>query len=372
MVLLLISARPPAPRWRREPIRELLGFGVPASLAAASWFGFRNCDYAIIGARLGAVPTGLYFRAYSLGVEYQKKVSNVMNTVGFPVLARTQSGEEMDVLRARMVRILTIVLFPLLVLLAIEAPVLVPWLFGHRWSPAVAPTQILALGGASTLVIDTAGATLMASGRARAVMGFGWGHFVTYALVVFFVAPLGITAIAIGASAVHTAFLLVSYVLMMHGTGRPPMRRLWHDVKPAVVCCTAPPCHICSPCPRSAQAPICWRCACAFRLRCAACAAWSDTCCRRTLFVRWRAGRRPPARGSGQTSRGAGESRDGPEGQHAAQGHRRRAVPSARRRCAGLRVGQPAGCIQGSYHVHGDGVPGWWCGWRGVCFGVWR
>jgi len=159
--------------------------------------------------------------------------------VGFPVLARTQSGEEMDVLRARMVRILTIVLFPLLVLLAIEAPVLVPWLFGHRWSPAVAPTQILALGGASTLVIDTAGATLMASGRARAVMGFGWGHFVTYALVVFFVAPLGITAIAIGASAVHTAFLLVSYVLMMHGTGRPPMRRLWHDVKPAVVCCAA-------------------------------------------------------------------------------------------------------------------------------------
>lgn len=240
MILVWASVPPPLPRWRREPIRDLLSFGGPASLAAASWFGFRNCDYAIIGARLGAVPTGLYFRAYTLGVEYQKKVSNVMNSVGFPALSRTQNAEEQEALRERMVRMLTIVLFPLLVLLAIEAPVLVPWLFGHRWAPAVVPTQVLAVGGASTLVIDTAGATLMATGRTRAVMGFGWGHFCVYALTVFFVAPLGITAVAIAASAVHTAFLLVAYALMLRGSGENMLRRLWHDIQPASVSCLAP------------------------------------------------------------------------------------------------------------------------------------
>jgi lipopolysaccharide exporter len=240
MGLMWASAPPPLPRLRRAPTRELLGFGVPASLAAASWFGFRNCDYAIIGARLGAVPTGLYFRAYTLGVEYQKKVSNVMNTVGFPALSRTQSHEELEVLRGRMVRMLTVVLFPMLVLLAIEAPVLVPWLFGQRWTPAVVPTQVLAVGGASTLVIDTAGAALMASGRARAVMGFGWGHFSAYALAVFLVAPFGITAIAVAASVVHTAFLFVAYILMLHGSGEGPLRRLWWDVKPATLSCVAP------------------------------------------------------------------------------------------------------------------------------------
>ncbi|HYM53831.1 MAG TPA: oligosaccharide flippase family protein, partial [Solirubrobacteraceae bacterium] len=239
-VMVLAFARPPLPRLRRGPTRELLGFGLPASLAAASWFGFRNCDYAIIGARLGAVPTGQYLRAYTLGVEYQKKVSNVMNTVGFPALARTQSSEEMEALRGRMVRMLTVILFPLLVLLAIEAPVLVPWLFGHRWGPAVVPTQILAAGGASTLVIDTAGAALMASGRARAVMGFGWGHFSVYALAVFAVAPLGITSVAVAASAVHASFLIVAYVLLLHGSGRSPLQVLWRDVKPATVSCFIP------------------------------------------------------------------------------------------------------------------------------------
>ncbi len=240
LIMVWASVPPPLPRWHRGPIRDLLSFGGPASMAAASWFGFRNCDYAIIGARLGALPTGFYFRAYTLGVEYQKKVSSVMNSVGFPALARTQSGEDMEVLRERMTRMLTIVLFPLLVLLAIEAPVLVPWLFGHRWAPAVVPTQILAVGGASTLVIDTAGTMLMASGRTRAVMGFGWGHFSVYALAVFFIAPLGISAVAIAASVVHTAFLLVAYALMLSGSGRNPLVRLWHDIKPASVSCLAP------------------------------------------------------------------------------------------------------------------------------------
>src|SRR5439155_6113348 len=129
------------------------------------WVGFRNCDYAIVGARLGAVQAGLYFRAYSIAIEYQKKISLVMSAVGFPVLSRAGSAEEMAALRGQMVRLLTIVLFPLLVLLAVLAPVFVPWLFGPAWAPAVVPTQILALGGAATLVIDAVGAALMAQGR---------------------------------------------------------------------------------------------------------------------------------------------------------------------------------------------------------------
>jgi O-antigen/teichoic acid export membrane protein len=54
------------------------------SLASISWVGFSNVDYAIIGARLGALQTGLYFRAYTLAVESQSKLGIVMNRVGFP------------------------------------------------------------------------------------------------------------------------------------------------------------------------------------------------------------------------------------------------------------------------------------------------
>jgi lipopolysaccharide exporter len=236
-VIVWISAPPPLPRLDRVAARELLEYGLPASLAAISWVGFSNVDYAIIGARLGALQTGLYFRAYTLAVEYQGKVGTVMNQVGFPVLARTSSAVELAHLHRQMVRLLTIVTFPLLVLLAIGAPVLVPFLFGPRWTGAVVPVQILALGGASTLVINAAGTVLMATGRARALLGYGMAHFITYGLTVFLVVRLGIVAVAIDAAVVHTLFLVVAYVLILRGSDERPLHRLWDDIAPAFVSC---------------------------------------------------------------------------------------------------------------------------------------
>jgi PST family polysaccharide transporter len=230
-----ISAPPPLPRLHRRATRELLEYGLPASLASISWTGFRNCDYAIIGARVGTTQAGLYFRAYQLAVEYQKKVADVVGIVAFPVLARSSSAEELSELRGKVVRLLTVMIFPLLTLLAIVAPVFIPWLLGPAWQATVVPTQILALGGAATLVIDTAGVQLAAGGRSRAMLGFGVGHFVAYAAVVWVVAPHGIAAVAIAAAVVHTVFLLVSYGVMLWGSQSRPLRHIWADVAPATV-----------------------------------------------------------------------------------------------------------------------------------------
>jgi lipopolysaccharide exporter len=237
LLITWVSAPPPAPRLHRRASRELLGYGLPASLAAFSWVGFSNVDYALIGARLGALQTGFYFRAYTLAVEYQNKVSIVMGQVGFPVLSRTDSAAELTRLHRQMVRLLTLVVFPLLVLLAIGAPVLVPFLFGDRWDPAVVPVQILALGGASTLVIDAAGTVLMAKGRARALLGYGVAHFSAYGLAVYLLVPFGIVAVAIGAAVVHTLFLFVAYALILNDSPERPLRRLWEDVAPSTVSC---------------------------------------------------------------------------------------------------------------------------------------
>jgi lipopolysaccharide exporter len=232
-----ISAPPPPPRMHRSAARELLNYGLPASLAAISWVGFSNVDYAIVGARLGALQTGFYFRAYTLAVEYQNKVSVVMGQVGFPVLSRTRDAAELTRLHRQMVRLLTIVIFPLLVLLSIGAPVLVPFLFGARWTPAIVPVQILAVGGASTLVIDAAGTVLMAKGRAHALLGYGMAHFVVYGLTVLLVVRFGIVVVAIDAAVVHTLFLVVAYALILSDSPERPLQRLWNDIGPASVSC---------------------------------------------------------------------------------------------------------------------------------------
>jgi lipopolysaccharide exporter len=234
-VLAWACAPAPPPRLRLSAVRDIMGYGLPASIASISWVGFRNCDYAIVSARLGAVQAGYYFRAYMLAVEYQKKISIVMGQVGLPVLAR--SGEELSVLRGHMVRLLAILTFPMLAVLTITAPELVPWLFGAEWTPAVVPMQLLAVGGASTLVIDAVGVALMASGRPRALLGFGVGHFAVYAGAVLVASNFGLAAVAAAASIVHTAFLGVAYVLMLRGTGERPLRTMWAEIGPATGSC---------------------------------------------------------------------------------------------------------------------------------------
>jgi O-antigen/teichoic acid export membrane protein len=229
--------RPPMPRWHRQEIRDLLGYGRPASLAAFAWTGFRNGDYAIVNYQLGAAQAGFYWRAYQVGVEYQRKIGTVMMQMAFPVLARTTSRHEMLALRQRMVLLLTVVLFPLLALLVLLAPTLVPWLFGPQWEPAVLPTQILAVGGAASLVSDTLGSTLQAAGRAKALLGFGVAHFGVYVAAVVIVASQGLVAVACAGVVVHSLFLVAAYQLTLGGRGGLVLRTMWDDLAAAGVSC---------------------------------------------------------------------------------------------------------------------------------------
>jgi len=228
----------PLPRWNRRAVSDLLPYGGPAALACVAWTGFRNGDYAIVGAQLGSAQAGLYWRGYQLAVEYSRKISIVTTQMAFPVLSRTAGRAEMLVMWRRMVQLLTVILFPLLVLLVLLAPTVVPWLFGPAWEPAVLPAQILAAGGAAMLVIDAVGSALMAAGRTKAMLAYGVGHFVVYAGAVVIVAPMGLPAVAIAAGVVHFLFMLIAYQILLGGRGSA-VRFLWLDVRAAAVSCGA-------------------------------------------------------------------------------------------------------------------------------------
>jgi PST family polysaccharide transporter len=237
--IAVTGAPAPLPRLRRSAARDLAGYGAPASIAAVAWTGFANGDYAVLAARLGTAAAGMYWRAYTLGVDYQRKASVVMNTLAFPVLARSRDDEDFAALRRRMVGLLTMVLFPMLTGLAITAPIVVPGVFGPAWQQAVVPTQFLCAGGAACLVIDAVGATLMATGRARALLGFGVAHFVVYIGSVVLIAPLGIKAVALDAAVVHSLFVVVAYVMMVARSDELVLSCLWRDLAPAAVGCGA-------------------------------------------------------------------------------------------------------------------------------------
>jgi lipopolysaccharide exporter len=227
---------PPIPNFRRRAARDLLRSGIPAASGAASIAGLQSCDYLIVGARLGALQAGYYFRAYTLSVMYQQKVTQVMTSVGFPVLSRAASEDEVDHLRQRMVHTITLILFPLLTALVIVAPKFVTWFYGPAWGPTVLPVQILALGGGAMLLADAVAVAMLATGQARAVARWGWGHFLAYGAAVFATAPFGLPAVALAAAAVHTVFLVIAYIQLQQGCVRRALATLANDILPAAAC----------------------------------------------------------------------------------------------------------------------------------------
>ena len=237
IVLVCTWAPPCLPNFRVSAARDLLRGGVQAASAAASIVCFQNCDYILIGARLGALQTGYYFRAYTLSVQYQTKASQVLYSIGFPVLSRASSAEEIDYLRERMIRTITLVILPLLAILAIVAPKFVTWFYGAAWGPAVFPVQILTIGGAAMLVATAIGVVLLATGRPQAVMWWGWAHFATYAIAVFALTRFGLGEVAVGAALVHTVFLLVAYLQLANGSVRGAVRTFVRDLFPATASC---------------------------------------------------------------------------------------------------------------------------------------
>ncbi|MFZ0041396.1 MAG: oligosaccharide flippase family protein [Solirubrobacteraceae bacterium] len=241
-ILICCWVLPPIPTFRLRAARDFARSGISAASNAGSLVCFENCDYVIVGARVGALQAGYYFRAYTLGVVYQTKVSQVITTVGLPVLSRVRSEDEVHRLQQRIIQTITMILFPLLTTLAIVAPKFVTWFYGPAWRASVVPVQILTIGGAVMLVAQAVTVTMLAAGRARGVMLWGWAHFVAYGAAVFAVARLGLPAVAIAAVTVHTTFLIIAYLQLHRGCVRRAFKAVTKDLLPAAagcVCLTA-------------------------------------------------------------------------------------------------------------------------------------
>jgi O-antigen/teichoic acid export membrane protein len=233
-LLLLATARPPRPAWPGAEVKELLGFGAPAAFAAALFQVGKNIDYVLVGARLGTRDTALYWRSYTLAYDYQLKVSGIMFRLAFPLYSRAESLDRLLRLRTRIVRAHATALFPALVALIAVAPTLVPFLYGQPWRDAVVPTQLLAIGGLTAVITTGAGPLMLATGHPRVLLTWNLGNVLVLGAVVFALARLGLTTVAIGVMAYSIVSFLALQLMLERLVGLP-WRSLVGDVGPAAV-----------------------------------------------------------------------------------------------------------------------------------------
>jgi O-antigen/teichoic acid export membrane protein len=235
-ILLLSFTELTAPRWDPQSARELWTTAAPATVASLSYQGFRNVDYVIVAASLGPAQAGFYWRAFQLGVEYQKKITTVMMQMALPVYSRTEGLDHMRALRGRMVRVHAAVVVPILAIFVAIAPVLIPFVYGDTWEPAVVPAQILAGAGMVVALSTGMGPLMTAAGRAKVLAWWNLGLLVGYAATVYVSAKAGdVVTVCIAVTGFYVVQLLIFHYFMLHRFMGLSMRSVVADAAPAGV-----------------------------------------------------------------------------------------------------------------------------------------
>jgi lipopolysaccharide exporter len=228
------------PGWDREAAREVLHVSLPTAFSSLAYQGVRNVDYVIIAAKLGAAQVGFYWRAFQLAAEYQGKITVIMTRLALPVYSRSQDLVHMRALRRRIMRLHSTVIFPILAFFLVFAPVLIPFLYGDPWAPAVVPAQLLAVAGIVNAVSAGAGPMLVAAGHARTLAVWNAVQLVGYAATVWLAASAGgLVTVCIAISAFYVVHWLAFNMIMVDRLVGIPLRSALGEIAPATTAAAA-------------------------------------------------------------------------------------------------------------------------------------
>jgi O-antigen/teichoic acid export membrane protein len=240
VVLLIFARMAPIPRWRRREMGEVLSTGAPAAGAGLAGIGSRNADYAILGAQMTSAQVGFYYRAFTIGVEYERKLSGIMTRIAFPVYSRTKDLAHLRMIRRRIVRLNAVTVFPLLAFFVVVAPVLVPWLFGARWEPAVILAQILAIAGMAGTMKNTIDPLILATGRPRPLMVFNICEVAVYVAMLILASSGGnLIVVCACVSGFRVVALFASYWFLLGRVLDISLKELVGDAGAALGACLA-------------------------------------------------------------------------------------------------------------------------------------
>lgn len=189
----------PAFHFHWKDLGEYLHFGLYQMGERMLNYFASNVDYLIIGRVLGAVPLGYYTLAFKVIFQPISRINPIITRVAFPMFARVQKDNE--ALRkgyARMLQILSIVVFPFLIGAMVIARPFIITVFGEKWLPSVVLIQIMALAGCMRTLSNPSGSVILAKGRAD--LGFKWNLFMTVirVVVIYWTAMIGIMPVAWG------------------------------------------------------------------------------------------------------------------------------------------------------------------------------
>lgn len=219
--LLTLRARNHCFRWPTwNALHRPLHFSTHMLISSVAWYTYSNSDFLAAGRMLGQAALGAYTFAWTLASAPVEKTAKLVLRVMPSYFAAAQ--KETPALRSyllTLVEVVSVIVVPLSVGLAIIADQFLHALLGSKWAPAVAPLRIL-LGYATIRALTNILGPLL---NAKQQTGFTmWANI---AAAVYF--PIGFLIGACwGTSGIATTWVLLYPLLAL-----PLFRRTFREIE---------------------------------------------------------------------------------------------------------------------------------------------
>lgn len=199
LLILFLSDWKPTFQFSYTSFKRLFGFGSRLSLEVITTQFFQNMYLLVIGKYYSAAALGFYQRADAFKRLSAENISQIIMRVAFPSFSSIQKDtERMKRGFLRSLRLISLLSFPMMAVMAGVAEPLIIVLIGEKWLPAVPYLQLLCVVGALYPVHALNLSLIKAQGLSHLVLNLGILKRSLSLVVLLVTARISIPAIILG------------------------------------------------------------------------------------------------------------------------------------------------------------------------------
>ena len=203
-----------------RPVKEMFRYSVKLLITSSLGILNANLVTVILGRFYSAERVGYYSQANKWSQMGMNVLTGMVNSVSHPVLANVVEDQKRQVrVFRKMIRFAAFVSFPAMFGLAFIAPEFIVVALTEKWTDSIVLLQILCVGTAFIPIIHICSNLLLSRGHSSPYMWANIALFVVTLSLVYFLYPLGITAMVIGVTAANILWVFVWGALVRHEIG---------------------------------------------------------------------------------------------------------------------------------------------------------
>lgn len=203
----IITPWRPSFSFDKQIMRELIDYGKHVMVFDLVVFISSNLDYIIIGRALGAADLGLYQLAFKLAT-YPAIIIPVISRVMFPALAKLQDdSDKLTEFYLKTLNYASFLTIPAGIGLLAIAPVLIPAVFGAKWTGAITTMQVLIPFSIATILTGNTNELFRGAGRPDIQAKLELTKLIVLVPALWYLTKYGIFGVGLGQSIVLVSFM---------------------------------------------------------------------------------------------------------------------------------------------------------------------